>query len=105
MPGVVPTGTVTDIDVGLHPVMLAAFVPLNVTLSCEEPKLVPLIITGVFAGPEPGDIPVMFGRTMKGNGLLSAPPTVTTTLTLLAVAKAGTVTTMEVFVQELTTAD
>ena len=42
----------------------------------------PLMITGVLAGPELGEIPVMFGSTMKGELLLSTPPTVTTTLTL-----------------------
>lgn len=101
MPGVAPTGTVSEIEVGLHPVMFAALVPLNVTVPWEEPKVVPLIMTGVFAGPEPGEITVMFGRTMKGELLLSTPPTVTTTLTLPGVPKAGTVTVMEVSVQLL----
>ena len=81
--------------------MFAAFVPLNVTVPWEEPKVVPLIMTGVFAGPEPGEMPVMFGRIMKGEVLLSTPPTVTTTLTLPGVPKAGTVTVMEVSVQLL----
>jgi hypothetical protein len=90
-------------EVGLHPVTFVAVVPLNVTVP-EAPKLVPLMMTGVLAGPELGDIPLMFGSTMKGEVLLSTPPTVTTTLTLPAVAKAGTVTAMEVSVQVLTTA-
>ena len=90
-------------DVALQLVTFVAGVPLNVTVP-EAPKLVPLIMTGVFAGPELGDTPVMFGRIVKGELLLSTPPTVTTTLTLPAVAKAGTVTPIEVSVHVLTTA-
>src|SRR6185503_3452684 len=98
-----PTGTVTEIDVALQLVIFGAFVPLNVTVP-EAPKLVPLMMTGVFAGPELGDTPVMFGKIVKGEVLLSTPPTVTTTLTLPAVAKAGTVTPIEVSVHVLTVA-
>jgi hypothetical protein len=83
---------------------LVAVVPLNVTVPCEELKVVPLMMTAVLAGPVLGDTPVMFGSTMKGELLLSTPPTVTTALTLPAVAKAGTVTAMEVSVQVLITA-
>jgi hypothetical protein len=56
------------------------------------------------AGPEPGDTPVMFGSTVKARPLLSTPPTVTTTLTLPAVAKAGTVTAMAPSAQLFTVA-
>ena len=64
-PVAAPTGTVTEMDVALQLVTFVAGVPLNVTVP-EAPKLVPLMMTGVFAGPELGDTPVMFGRIVKG---------------------------------------
>src|SRR5258705_372070 len=73
-----------------------AAVPLNVTvlLPCVAPKLVPAIVTAVAAGPLVGERLVMVGGTVTVNEtpLLASPPTVTTTLPV--VAPAGTGTTM-----------
>jgi hypothetical protein len=75
--------------------------PLNVTVLVpwDAPKFAPLMVTGVPTGPEPGTKLVMLGgtRTLKATPLLGAPPTVTTTLPL--VAPLGTGTTMLVLLQ------
>jgi hypothetical protein len=56
--------------------------------------LVPLIVTAVATGPLDGErlVSVAVGETVKGSALLARPPTVTTTLPV--VAPAGTGTTM-----------
>lgn len=74
----------------------AAAVPLKVTvlLPWFAPKLLPTIVTGVFAGPEVGDKLVMLGGggvTVKQDPLLlERPLTVTTTLALPSAAPVGT---------------
>jgi hypothetical protein len=60
------------------------------------------MVTEVPVGAEAGDKPVMFGVTVKGTPALDTPPTVTTTLPL--VAALGTVTTMEPALQLVTVA-
>ena len=81
---------VADHDVG------TAAVPLNVMVLVPlvAPKLVPLMVTTVATGPLDGERLVMTGGTITvyGKPLLASPPTVTTTLPV--VAPAGTGTTM-----------
>ena len=76
-----------------------AVTPLNVTVlePWLAPKLVPVIVTDVPTGPEVGDTVVIAGVTVKLAPLLGCPPTVTTTLPV--VAPAGTGTTILVFDQ------
>jgi len=77
--------------------------PLNVTVlvPCDDPKFVPVIVTGVPTGPEVGLRFVMFGPeadvTVKNTPLLTAPATVTTTFP--GVAPAGTGVIMLVALQ------
>jgi hypothetical protein len=76
-----------------------AVASLNVTalLPSVAPKFVPLMVTDVPAGPVFGDKDVMLGTssaTVKLTPLLACPPTVTTTLPV--VAPLGTGTTIEV---------
>jgi hypothetical protein len=93
----IPVGTGTTMVVGLQLVGVPA-TPLNVTVlvPCVDPKLVPVIVTDVPIGPEPGETPVIIGAavevTMKSRPLLAIPPTVTSTLPV--VAPVGTGTTM-----------
>jgi hypothetical protein len=63
------------------------------------PKFVPVIVTDVATGPVVGDSVVMLGATVtvKLTPLLARPPTVTTTLPV--VAPVGTAATMLVFDQ------
>jgi hypothetical protein len=84
-PVVAPFGTGTTMEVSLQFVGVAA-VPLNVTvlLPCVVPKLVPVTVTEVPATPEPGDKLAMCGVTVKLTPLLATPPTVTTTLPVVA---------------------
>jgi hypothetical protein len=88
-PEVAPLGTGTTMLVELQLVAVAT-VPLNVTVldACVDPKLVPVIVTEVPTGPEPGEMPVMIGAdtevTTKVMPLLARPPTVTTTLPVVA---------------------
>ena len=86
-------GTCTVMLVALQLVGVAA-VPLNVTelVPCVPPKLVPVIVTEEPTGPEVGFKLVMVGVTVKRAELLATPPTVTTTLPV--VAPVGTGTTM-----------
>jgi hypothetical protein len=73
-----------------------AAVPLKVTVlvPCVAPKLLPLMVTAVAAGPLDGERLVSVGATVTvyGSVLLARPPTVTTTLPV--VAPEGTGTTM-----------
>jgi len=91
LPVVAPEGTGTTILVALQLVGVAA-VPLNVTvlLPCEEPKLVPVIVTEVPTGPELGDKPVMPGVTVKLTSLLWTAPELTWTDTVAGVMLEGT---------------
>jgi hypothetical protein len=94
-PVVVPAGIGTTMRVADHDVGAAAM-PLNVMVLVPwvAPKLVPLTVTTVPTGPLDGERLVMTGGaiTVYGNALLARPPTVTTTLPV--VAPAGTGTTM-----------
>jgi hypothetical protein len=94
-PLVAPAGIETTMRVADHDVG-AAVVPLNVMVLVPwvAPKLVPLMVTTVPTGPLDGETLVMTGGaiTVYGNALLARPPTVTTTLPV--VAPAGTGTTM-----------
>lgn len=100
LPLVAPAGTGATMLVAFQPVGMAR-VPLNVTrlLPCEAPKLVPVIVTGVPTSPAVGfRLPMLgAGGTVKATPLLDTPPTVTTTLPLLA--PAGTGATMLVELQ------
>src|SRR5712671_8220323 len=95
LPVVAPAGTGTRMLVA-DQVVGVAVVPLNVTVLVPlvAPKLVPAIVTAVAAGPLVGERLVMVGGTVTVNEtpLLASPPTVTTTLPV--VAPAGTGTTM-----------
>ena len=104
-PPVAMAGTSTVILVGVQMLAGAVGVLLKVTVlvPCEEPKFVPVIVTGVVTGPDAGFRFVMAGGgdvTVKFIPLLGRPPTVTTTLAL-PVAIAGTSTVMLVGVQML----
>ena len=95
LPVVAPAGTGTTMLVA-DQVVGVAVVPLNVTVLVPlvAPKFVPVIVTDVATGPLVGDRVVMVGAapTVKPTPLLALPPTVTTTLPV--VAPAGTGTTM-----------
>jgi hypothetical protein len=95
LPVVAPAGTGTTMLLEDQVVGVAA-VPLKVTVLVPwvAPKLLPLIVTAVATGPLDGErlVSVGVGETVNGNALLARPPTVTTTLPV--VAPAGTGTTM-----------
>jgi hypothetical protein len=71
LPVVAPVGTDVAMLVALQDVTVAA-VPLNVTVlvPCEDPKFVPVIVTGVPTGPDVvdslvmDDVPAMVFRTI-----------------------------------------
>jgi hypothetical protein len=91
--------------VALQRVAVPALVPLNVTVLLVpwlDPKLAPLMITAVPTTPEVGFRLLIEGAaavTVKTTPLLTTPPTVTTTLPV--VAPFGTFATMLVAVQRL----
>jgi hypothetical protein len=95
LPLVAPAGIGTTILTADHDVGAAAM-PLNVMVLVPfvAPKLVPLMVTTVATGPLDGEKLVITGGniTVNDNALLARPPTVTTTLPV--VAPAGTGTTM-----------
>src|SRR5437667_453379 len=94
-PVVAPAGTGTTMLVADQVVGVAAM-PLNVTVLVPlvAPKPVPAIVTAVATGPVVGGRLVIVGgtATVKAGPLLASPPTVTTTLPV--VAPDGTGTTM-----------
>ena len=51
LPLVAPLGTVTAMELTFQ-LLTAAAVPLKVTVPCVEPKVVPVIVTGVPTGPK-----------------------------------------------------
>jgi hypothetical protein len=93
LPVAAPFGTEAAMLVAFQLVGVAA-VPLNVTVlvPCVAPKLVPVMVTEVPAGPEVGFRLVIVGGavTVKLTPLLATPPTVTTTLPVLAPLGTGT---------------
>src|SRR5438552_1573566 len=95
LPVVAPAGTGTTMLVADQLVGVAV-VPLNFTVlvPCVAPKLVPVIVMDTPTAPLVGASDVMFGvgSTVNGSPLLATPPTVTTTLPV--VAPAGTGATM-----------
>src|SRR6266849_334196 len=88
LPVVAPVGTSATMLVALQLETVVTGVPLNVTVLplWLAPKLAPAIITEVPTGPEIGLRLVMVGGgvTVKSTLLLSTPPTVTTTLPVVA---------------------
>src|SRR6266404_2565574 len=101
LPVVAPAGTAATMLVALQLVGVAV-IPLNfsVLVPCTAPKFAPLIVTGVPTNPDAGFRPVMLGTgavTVNATPLLATPPTVTTTLPV--VAPAGTAATMLVALQ------
>src|SRR5713226_4215846 len=91
-----PAGTATTTLVALQLVGTAA-TPLNFTVlvPCVAPKFAPLIVTDAPTNPEVGFRLVILGAetvTVKFTPLLAAPPTVTTTLPVVAPAGTGTTT-------------
>src|SRR2546422_9755345 len=101
LPVVAPAGTGATMLVALQ-LVGAVVVPLNLTVldPCVAPKFAPAIVTEVPINPDVGFKLVMLGAgtvTVKLTPLLATPPTVTTTLPV--VAPAGTGTTMLVALQ------
>ena len=92
LPVVAPAGTGTTIPVPLQNVGDPA-VPLNVTVlvPCVDPNPVPLIVTEVPTVPDKMLRLVMLGTTENATPLLALPPTVTTTLPLVAAFGTGRV--------------
>jgi hypothetical protein len=91
LPVLAPVGTVTVILVALQLVAVAA-IPLKVTVPCE-PKFVPVIVTELPTVPAVGlKLAIAgVGRTVNVTGLLTAVPTVTITLPVVAPVGTGTV--------------
>jgi len=105
-PVVAPAGTGATILPALQLVTVAT-IPLNFTVlvPCAAPKFVPLIVTGVPTNPVTGFRFVMLGTgtvTVNAAPLLATPPTVTTTLPV--VAPTGTGATILVALQLVGTA-
>src|SRR6266404_1176839 len=102
VPVVAPAGTSAAMLVALQLVGVAA-VPLNLTvlLPCVAPKFAPVIVTEAPANPDVGFRLAMLGagtaETVKFTPLLARPPTVTTTVPV--VAPAGTSAAMPVALQ------
>jgi hypothetical protein len=98
LPVVAPAGTATAIDVALQLAGVAT-VPLNVTVLVPwvMPKFIPAIVTGAPVAAEDGDRLAMLGtpNTVNGSAALATPPTVTTTLPVVAPAGTGTVIDVE----------
>jgi hypothetical protein len=99
-PVVAPEGTGATMLFALQLVGVVE-IPLNVTVlvPCADPKFVPAIVIDAPTAPDVGDKLVMLGvgRTVKLTPLLATPPTVTTTLPV--VAAAGTIVTIELPLQ------
>lgn len=91
-PVVAPNGTTATIAVGLQ-LLLDAATPLNVTVLVpeDEPKFVPVMVTGAPIVADAVDKLVMLGigSTVKGAPALAVPFTVTTTLPVLAPVGTG----------------
>jgi len=92
-PVVAPLGTVVAMLVALQLVTVAeVWLKVTVLVPCVDPKFVPVIVTGVPTDPEVGFKLVIEGVTVKFTPSLAKPPTVTTTLPV--VAPLGTVVAM-----------
>jgi hypothetical protein len=92
LPVVAPLGTGTTMVVAFQLVGVPA-VPLKVTVPVPwvAPKLVPVMVTGVATAPDVGLKLVMIGGefTVKSMPLLATPPTVNTTLPVVAPVGTG----------------
>lgn len=92
-PVVAPIGTGTVMVVALQVVGVAvAPAKVSVLVPCVDPKLVPVIVTGV---PTPPEVGLRFvipggGSSVKLTPLLATPPTVTITLPVVAANGTGT---------------
>src|SRR5438034_7203832 len=99
LPVVAPAGTGTRIEVAPQLSGIAA-VPLNVTVlaPCVVPKLLPLSVTAVPMPPCLGEPEAMVGPVITVNevGLLSVPPTLTTTFPVVAPVGTGTMIDLSV---------
>ena len=102
-PVVAPPGTVAVMLDEAHAVT-DAVVPLNLTvlLPCEEPKVVPVIVTAAPTAPDVIDSAVIAGTTVKFTPLLATPLAFTTTFPV--VAPLGTVVVILVALQVPTVA-
>src|SRR5262245_17682592 len=93
LPVVAPAGTVAAMLVA-DQLVVAAVVPLKVTVlvPCVAPKLVPVIVTAAPTAPLVGLRVVIVGVASTVNDVpaLGTPPTVTTTLPVVAPAGTGT---------------
>ena len=98
-PVVAPEGTCAVIEVLVQVLIVVAATPLKLTAPFVVPKLVPVIVTAVPAGPKAGDSLEMAGGgiTVNVTPLLATPLTVTVTGPV--VAPVGTCTAMELGVQ------
>jgi len=87
-------GTTAVMLVALQ-LVIAAAIPLKVTVlvNCDPPKLVPVMVTEDPTWAEEGFrlLMVGVGTTVKAKPLLAMPPTVTTTLPVVAPDGTGTV--------------
>jgi hypothetical protein len=106
LPVVAPLGTLATMLLALQLVTIAV-VPLKATelLPWVAPKPLPVIVTTVPTGPDVGFRPAIAGAavvTVKLTPLLATPPTITTTLPV--VAPIGTFTVMLVALQLLAAA-
>jgi hypothetical protein len=101
LPLVAPAGTGTTMLVALHDVGVPVMLLLNLTVLVPwvAPKALPAIVTLAPMAPDVGDSDEIDGFTVNDDALLATPPTVTTTLPV--VAPAGTGTTMVVAFHEL----
>jgi hypothetical protein len=88
-----PGGTESEMFVGVQEIPWVAATPLKVTVPKVDPKFAPVIVTGIPIGPKTGLKPVITGgtKTVKLTALLDWPPTVTTTLPVVAPVGTGTV--------------
>ena len=98
LPVVAPVGTGTTIELALQLVVVAA-VPLNETVLVprEAPNPLPLMVIDAPTAPVFGERPLMTGITVNLTPLLATPPTLTTTLPVMAAL--GTGATIEVALQ------
>ena len=79
---------------------------LNVTVlePCDDPNVVPLIVTSLPTRPLVGESDVMCGVTVNETPLLASPPTVTMTLPVVAFEGTGHVTlvALQLFTEQVT---
>ena len=96
LPVVAPLGTGVTMELALQ-LLGVAVVPLNLTVlvPCVEPKPLPLIVIDAPTAPEFGERVTIFGVTVNLTPLLADPPTVTTTLPVVAAMGTGATILLE----------